>query len=259
MNRLLALSLISILLGCSASAPPDKAPTLSGQEYLRQQQQRIEVLRAPTAPKAAKEAPRPTAAPMPAPAAPITTAKVDKKINKPQAGDVLEQLTLSNMVFSVPEQANIQDDIPVELLIDSVTVLNELEQKLKVKGQVIKSQILTSKIVTATLIAPDFDIQFITSQRQALSHQEPTQWVWILTPKRAGVHDIHLSITANVIVDNEHAERHLKTFDRILKIEITRKQFMQAWFKENWQWFLGLLIPFGVWLWKRYFGSKEKE
>jgi hypothetical protein len=167
-------------------------------------------------------------------------------------GDIINQLYNASMAFGVPENANIDDNIKAELLIDMTKSATELEKTLTIKERKIHDTIKVSHIIRANLVAPDFKVTNITPEEQALSSLEPTQWRWILEPTSAGTYDVNLIITAIVNIDDQSSLHTIKTYDKTLYIEITPKQRIKMWLANYWQWlFSTLLLPFGLWVYRK--------
>jgi len=144
------------------------------------------------------------------------------------------------MTFDVPTLANVEDTLHIKLSIDP-TVLVEQSTITATKNQT-KAVIKVSKVLSVDLLAPDFTVLALTPQRQALSETEITEWKWDLSKSKPGKHDIHLSINAIVNVDNDRAERSIKTFESVVTVEITPQQWIVAMIKEHIQWIWSTLI-----------------
>jgi hypothetical protein len=161
------------------------------------------------------------------------------------------------MAFSVPEIANIKDNITVQLLIDTIKNEKELTKELNSSVNATTSKVLISKILDAKIVATDFTITKITPERQAIAETVPTEWLWELSATKSGTHDVHLTITAIVDVEGVKAERHIKTFEKVVKIEITNKQIILEFISKYWQWmFTVFLLPMITLAWKKF---KNKE
>lgn len=171
---------------------------------------------------------------------------------KPMLDMIAGQLSRAATVFTVPEQANVQDNIRAELLIDPSKTTEELANLAGVAGRQLREDVPISKVVVARLTAADIKVTPETPEKQAISQFEPTTWRWILEPSSTGRHELHLSISAVITVENERVDRHIKTLDRIIVIEITPGQVVLGWLGKNWQWLWGaVLVPIALWFWRR--------
>ena len=186
---------------------------------------------------------------------PVTSVKLISKkppVIKPNPDAILDKLKLAAIAFSVPDIANIHDDIMVQLLIDPSKNETILAKELNSSNNAVVSKVLISKILDAKISAADFDIIKITPERQAIAETVPTEWLWELSATKPGVHDIHLTITAIVEVEGVKAERHIKTFEKVVKIEITNKQIILEFISKYWQWlWTVLLLPIATLIWKK--------
>jgi len=155
-----------------------------------------------------------------------------------------KKLFSASLAFSVPDKANIDDDIKAQLLIDTQKELQELEQNLTVSGNKSSNKIQISRVVKATVSAPDFEVTNVTDSEQLILENQTTEWLWTLRPKSVGTHSVNLVITAIITYEGRDKPFHVKTFDKTVTIEITPKQFIKSWLGENWKWVItGLLLP----------------
>lgn len=165
-----------------------------------------------------------------------------------------QKLFSAKLAFAMKDKANINEDIKAQLLIDPREEVKNLESQLTVDGTPLVKTIKVSKIVKATLIAPDFDVIKVTEEEQILSDAEPTEWLWKLSAKSFGKHEVNLSVTAIVKLDGREGKHHLKTFDKTITVEVTGKQLIIDWLKENYRWIIStLIIPVFVFLFKEKF------
>lgn len=166
---------------------------------------------------------------------------------------VISQLHSASMAFSAPEKANIKDDITVHLLIDPSKDLKDLETILNGTGKVNSAKVKISKVVIATLSAPDFTIEKVTPEEQAVAETAPTEWIWTLTPKSTGKNEVKMSITAIVTIDGKEHKYHIKTYEKTIIIQVTPQQVVSDWFSKYWQWlFSTLILPLGLYFYKRH-------
>jgi len=187
--------------------------------------------------------------------------KVPKKFDTvlPQSeDDIANQLRTANMSFSVPDKANINDSVRIELLINLQKELQNLEKDLTESGKIYSNQVLVSKILIANITAPAFEVKNITPERQILSSSQNTSWLWTLKPLTAGKHKIDIGITALIKLNGEESEHHIKTLKKTVDIEITTTQIAYQWLLKYWQWIsTTILIPLIIWIYKNRKQSKE--
>jgi len=163
--------------------------------------------------------------------------------------DITDQLMIATMTFEIPSEANVEDVFEAELSIEPLASMSALPTELtEDDSDRIITEILVSHTVSATLESDGFDIRRTTPVRQALSARMSTDWRWILKPKYPGTHQVHLSVIAHVQVDGEVVERNIKTFDRVLTVQITPIQWLLSVLREHWQWVVGTIVaPIGIW------------
>ena len=178
--------------------------------------------------------------------------KVEPVKTKPTVDQILSQLHLASIAFYVPDKANIRDKLIADLEIDPTDGVKAFEHKLKVEGNITKDEILISKVLTAKLHAPNFNVIALTPQEQAISNTIPTKWSWELIPTEPGEHEVMLSISAKVKVDNEGTERYIGTYNKKVTIKISHFQAFKSWWNKNWQWVLSAIgIPTVIYAWRR--------
>jgi hypothetical protein len=278
MRIFLPILAILVLASCGGSAPPvtSTAPdTVYRKEMQSQGHQNLDPLineltkkknRPAMAEKAAPRAPSNSKA-IPPPVTPgirigNEAAKSAQKIKPPTVNtvdEILNQLSVASIAFSVPELINIRDKVKVQLLIDPTVNPALLEQRITVKGKTTSTKLLVSKIVSANLIATDgITVKAITPERQAISLTQPTEWVWELLPVKPGKFELYLVVNAEVQVDSTRASRQIKTFEEVIEVEVTARQQVMLVFEKYWQWvWTAMLLPLGVWGWKRWRNIKE--
>lgn len=174
-----------------------------------------------------------------------------KVIEGTKVDGVSVQTFNANMAFSMRDKANIDEDIKAQMLIDPRKDLEQLEKELTVSGNKFSKNIKITKIVKATLTAPDFDIKNITEEEQFITLDQPTEWLWILSPKASGTYQVNLSVTAIMNIGGRESKHHIKTFERNITVEITHKQIISKWWNENWKWVTStIVIPLLIFLLK---------
>lgn len=198
--------------------------------------------------------PRPMMAPpMPVPHKPMNGSDPYKQQRIKKPDDVQSNLFAASLSFVLRDKANVSDDIKAQLLIDPTQGIEQLEKELTVTGQKISKKIEVSKIVVAKITAPDFEVTPITPEEQILSLNKPTEWLWTLSPKSSGVFEVNLSVTAVINARGRETTHHLKTFDKVIVIEITKGQIIKDWISKYWQWVIStLIIPLLVFFFKDY-------
>ena len=162
----------------------------------------------------------------------------------------------SNIIFTFKV-----DDVNVCHLGDLgyILTVEEIAKDITVPGTVISNDIKVSKVISARLVAPTFIITTDIPEQQALAGAEPTIWKWTLKPTIEGKQTIRLAIDAIVIVDGGKAERHIKTFEQTITVDINKPQLITRWLKEYGQWlWTSMLLPLIIWLWRKYRHVPEK-
>lgn len=222
--------------------------------------ERVEIARAP----ASKSAPIPAPAPQPT----IPSETVERQHTKPllvpprstqvrptqpqkTTEDWMSALRSANIVLTIPEVANINEHVRVELLLHLEKSIAELANSATEHGAQYGNSIRVSRITEVKLTAPAFDVNTITPSRQVLKDADINTWKWTLRPKSSGKHTVDITVLAVVEAEGVRVESTLVTFARQVQIEVTPQQMFSQWFAKYWQW-LGstIVIPLLLWWYK---------
>lgn len=183
-------------------------------------------------------------APLPKPTVPVatSTALVD---------EIVGQLQLGNIAFNTPIALNIEDTVTIHLAISQSAAVPELKKLISENGAVEGAQVLISNDMEAHLSGAGFKITPVTQERQAVS-SNLTEWKWDITPTAEGHQQLHLSLDAIITVHDASLHRTIRTFDKPIEVQVTPKQRVLGFVRNNWQWlWTALLLPIGGWLWKK--------
>jgi hypothetical protein len=175
-----------------------------------------------------------------------------------------EQLKNASMAFNIDSKFNVEETGKAQVVIDFSKQLQELKDELSAgakAGSITGGAVVqVSKVVIATLVAPGLTITPITPSEQAVLETEPTIWLWDISANKPGKYDVRIILTASIIIDGRATNRFLRMYDQVVTIEITRTQQVVGIVKQHWQWaFSSLLVPLGVWLWRRYRRNKDDQ
>lgn len=200
--------------------------------------------------------------PKPKPAAPKMAAKKPTAV-KPAffpVNDIIDQLSSASFGYSVPKEANIDDAVEVDMIVNPAITVDQIKDQLP-DGQKVGQTIQISKVIQATVTSTDFEVTPITPERQVVMGNQNTTWKWSLKPKSVGPNkEVKITVTAIVIVDGERTERYLETYTGKVKVDITAKQRLAKWFHDNWQWVWGsLLVPVLGFIWAKFNKKKKKK
>lgn len=205
---------------------------------------------------------RPMAAPAPAGKESSSMPRIEvtpgtTEITNQKFEDISKQLYTANMAYTVPDRVNIKDSFKIQLLIDPTKGIGELLDALTVSGNKNARSIKVSRVVNAKITAPDFNVVEVSPADQVISNSSSTEWLWNLTPKEVGKHEINITVTALITVDGKSSTHHLKTYESSVVIDVTASQLISEWLKKYWQWLLTtFIIPLGIWIYKNKSNKK---
>ena len=170
-------------------------------------------------------------------------------------GDVdrlLEEMELGTIAFNVPANINIDDSPQIQLILSLAETIEKLKQSISGEGEKVGATIRVSDRMEARLSGYMFQITAITPEIQAVSKRQQTEWKWEVQPKKEGRHKLHLTLAALLEVDEHSTPRVIRTFDKIIVVNVTMTKKIGLFIKNNWQWlWAAILVPVVGWLWKR--------
>ena len=168
---------------------------------------------------------------------------VDKLLNKMEFGAI---------AFNAPGSINIEDSPQIQLILSLAETTEKLKKSIIEEGEKIGATIRVSGRMEARLSDYMFQITAITPEIQAVSKGHRTEWKWEIHPKEEGQHKLHLTLTALLEIDGHSTPRAIRTFSKLIEVDVTTTQKTGMFFKNNWQWlWAAILVPVVGWLWKR--------
>ena len=171
------------------------------------------------------------------------TSNVDRLLNKMEFGAI---------AFNAPKNINIDDAPQIQLILSLANTVEELRNSIAEEGEKIGASIKVSDRMEARLSGYMFQITAITPEIQAISRLQKTEWKWEVHPKKEGKHRLHLTLTALLEIDGRSSPRTIRTFDKIIEVDVTATQKISIFFENNWKWlWAAILVPVAGWLWKR--------
>lgn len=161
-------------------------------------------------------------------------------------------MKFGSITFNAPTNINIEDSSQIHLVLSLADTVEKLKKYIVEEGEKIGSNIKVSDVMDAHLSGSMFRIEKITPERQAVSKRQKTEWKWEIHPTKEGKHKLHLTLTAILKIDGENTSRAIKSFEKVIEINVTTPQKIVLFFKSNWQWlWTVILVPVVGWLWKR--------
>lgn len=165
---------------------------------------------------------------------------------------LLNEMEFGTIAFNAPTNINIDDSPQIQLILSLAETVEQLKQSITEEGEKVGATIKVSDRMEARLSGYMFQITAITREIQAVTNYQQTEWKWEVHPKEEGKHSLHLTLTALLEIDGRSTPRAIRTFDKIIEVNVTVTQKIKLFFKNNWQWlWAAILIPVAGWLWKR--------
>lgn len=165
---------------------------------------------------------------------------------------ILENLQLGNIAFNAQRSMNLHTTSIIHLLLGLSAPIDELKGMIKAEGDKEGARIRVSDRMEARLSGPNFGITAITDEIQLVSRSYITEWQWEVKPTSRGRNHLHLTLSALITIDGVSTPRVIRTFDKIIDVEVNWHDRVFSFFENNWQWlWTAILIPIAAWLWKR--------
>jgi len=115
---------------------------------------------------------------------------------------------------------------------------------------VILETIKIDEYITAKLYTDDgvFEVDLITSDKQRISDDGYTEWIWRVRPLKSGTHYIKMIISIS--------EKDIVVYEKNIEVESDFSWSFSTWFIKWWQVIMTtiitpILIPLIIWLWKK--------
>ena len=164
---------------------------------------------------------------------------------------LLNNMEFGVIAFNAPTHINIDGSSQVQLILSLADTVEQLKQAITEEGEKVGANIRVSDRMEASLSGYMFQITAITPEVQAVSKRQNTEWKWEVHPKAEGRHKLHLTLTALLDIDDRNTALVIKTFDKVIEVQVTTTQKFSLFFKKNWQWlWAAILVPLAGWLWK---------
>jgi len=165
---------------------------------------------------------------------------------------LLNEMEFGAIAFNAPTNINIDDSPQIQLILSLAETVEKLKKTITEEGKKVGATIRVSDRMEARLSGYMFQITAITPETQAVSKYQRTEWKWEIHPKEEGKHKLHLTLTALLEIDGRSTPRAIRTFDKVIEVNVTTTQKIMLFFKNNWQWlWAAILVPIAGWLWKR--------
>ena len=181
-----------------------------------------------------------------------STALEDNKFA--EVDQILANLPDGNIAFNSPETMNLEETAMIQLILSMQKTVEELKEAVTAAGKKQGAIIKVSRLMEARLSGVNFQIAAISPEEQRISSELPTVWKWDVKPTSKGSHQLHL--TLNLMFENG-PKRFLRSFDKIIKVEVPPGQQIGGFVENNWKWLWTVIfVPLAGWGWRRY---KTKE
>lgn len=166
---------------------------------------------------------------------------------------ILASMDWANIAFNCPQTINLHETAQIKLLLSLQKSIDELRAAITAGGEREGARVKVLNRMEARLSGPNFQITAITTEEQAVGSIETVEWKWEIKPTTTGHHSLHLTLTALFNIDGATTRRNIRTFDRMIDVEVTTGQRVTEFFRKNWQWlWAAVLLPVAGWLWKRW-------
>ncbi len=171
----------------------------------------------------------------------------------------IEKLKTGNIVFNTPSSMYKNKTNIISLKLDATkniaSLLNELDGVEKESAVIMYSNRMKAELISDKNA---FEITSISPDIQAISSVNTTTWKWDVTPLELGDQYLHLSLTAFLIIEGKETPLSIKTFDKVIKVNVSYTDEISFFIQNNWKWIFGsLLFPLAGFWWKNNYNKKE--
>jgi Divergent InlB B-repeat domain len=201
--------------------------------------------------------PPPTVAPPPDPTPPPSppTPEPEPRPSPSEFGAIdriIARLPRANAAFNAPTALALGESAVVQLRLSAQKSIRELKEEITALGEKEGANFKVSDRMEARLTGLGFEIEAVTPETQGVSGQDVTEWKWEIEPTETGTQRLHLTLTALIEVDGEASPRTVRTFERMLVVDVALSTRVSEFVGDNWQWlWTAILIPVAGWLVRR--------
>jgi hypothetical protein len=165
---------------------------------------------------------------------------------------IIARLPRANAAFNAPTALALGESAVVQLRLSAQKSIRELKEEITALGEKEGANIKVSERMEARLTGLGFEIEAVTPETQGVSGQETTEWKWEIEPTETGTQRLHLTLTALIEVDGQASPRTVRTFERMLVVDVALSTRVSQFVGDNWQWlWTAILIPLAGWLVRR--------
>jgi hypothetical protein len=208
----------------------------------------------------------PASVPQPEPAVPISAEvpspeehSVPQQDSFEAIDQTIKKMEQANIAFNAPPSMRLNETAVIHLVLGFEKEIDELKQMIQGEGEREGARIRVTYRMKASLTGSNFSINKITPEMQLLSRSEVTEWRWEVKPTSEGRQNLHLTLTAFIEAEGKSTPRAIRTFDRVISVEVTLRDRIGAFIEDNWQWlWAAILVPIAGWLWKKMKGGNAK-
>jgi hypothetical protein len=146
------------------------------------------------------------------------------------------ELQQGSIVYNPPAQMRLEDTTRIEARVTRHPDPS-FTSNLQGKGKPQVEQLPVGTKMRGQLLSDDFAITPLRPEVQLLGEQGSRSWVWDIKPSRTG--DLALTLLVSVVFEGDTLD--YKSFDRNIKVTVTRSRATGTWMAQNWDKVLGLV------------------
>lgn len=163
----------------------------------------------------------------------IQDEKIDEEISKIKVGKIM---------FNPPEEMTEGERERVEVRI-SQNLKEDLTEKLKGKGIAHVEEIFVSSVMKARLTGGTFKIVAFSEEEQIVSTSGYSQWEWDVTPLKAGMRILGLSVAVSIkLKEFGEKTKSLPVMEKEIVVKVSPKYRVFNFLKNYWAWIIGTVI-----------------
>lgn len=205
----------------------------------------------------------PTSAPL-APTQPAPTTEPESVTLARLVQETLAGMEVGQILYNPPTEMRVGEAERVEVRIGPEEVAGFTEG-LEGGGEPIVESLPISTFMKVRLSGESFTITPLTSEEQVVIPGDFSEWIWEVTPQRAGEHRLYVTVTARVkLAGYGEEQKDLEVIERTVQVQVDPGSALLDFVERNGEWLvpavlLPLFLALGRVLMRRLRGNRRED
>jgi hypothetical protein len=154
----------------------------------------------------------------------------------------LQKLPFGHIAFNVPRRLKLGQTVVIHLVLSLEEPLARVRKKVAEAGKVEGARVRVSDVMEAQLDGFGFEVNALSSARQAVSEVETTDWSWEIKATEGGSHRLTLTLSALIKLKGERLPRTVRTFYRSFTVHVSLLHRTTQFVGDHVEWLVGGLV-----------------